>query len=198
MQMLLLKENYSVRNIPLTLAQDITLQYHYAHGGSNTRVYTHGLFLKSNESNCLGITWWIPPTRSCATCTYPENWQGVLSLSRLVIIPGVPFNACTFLLSKSVKMIDRNRWPCLVTYADTWQGHTGAIYKAANWRYVGMTKPEPIFTKDGIMRARKAGPFTRTRAQMESLGYKLIGYYPKHKFILVNNRKCTSRSITLF
>jgi len=80
-------------------------------------------------------------------------------------------------------MIDRIRWPCLVTYADEWQGHTGSIYKAANWCEVGRTAPEATFVKDGRMIARKAGPRTRTRQEMESLSAEMIGRFAKRKFV---------------
>ena len=179
------KENWEARVVSLQTAQRITRDYHYARGGSNTRVYTHGLFHAGDffEEQCQGITWWIPPTKSAALATYPQNWQGVLSLTRMVILPGVPKNACSFLLSRSMRFIDRDRWPCLVTYADEWQGHSGTIYKATNWTYVGMTKPQATWVKDGRMISRKAGPKTRTKAQMEALGCSILGKYRKHKYV---------------
>jgi hypothetical protein len=66
----------------------------------------------------------------------------VLCLSRLAILPDVPANACSFLLARSRRLIDDKAWPCLVTYADEWRGHTGAIYRADNWQYEGLTRPE--------------------------------------------------------
>ena len=108
-----------------------------------------------------------------------------MSLSRLVIVPDAPKNACSFLISRSIKLIDRKRWKCLVTYADEWQGHTGGIYKATNWVYVGKTKPEYVYVKNGRMVSRKAGPKTRTQAEMIDLGYKRYGPYSKHKFVLI-------------
>lgn len=39
-------------------------------------------------------------------------------------------------------MIPASDWPCLVTYADEWQGHNGSIYRADNWDSVGTTKRE--------------------------------------------------------
>jgi hypothetical protein len=179
------KEDYIVTDIPLRLAQEITRQYHYAHGGSNTAVYTHGLFLKDNILVCLGIAWWLPPTKPCALNTYPKNWESVLSLSRLVVVPDIPKNACTYLLSQSRKMIDRKKWECLVTFADSWQGHNGTIYRADNWQYVGETKPSPVFIKNGRVVARKA-TISRTNAQMEALGAHLIGYFSKHKYVRYN------------
>lgn len=112
-----------------------------------------------------------------------------MSLSRLVIEPEVPTNAASFVLSKSQKLIRRDlRWDLLVTYADDWQGHTGAIYKAAGWEYVGTTKPERIYVKDGRMVARKAGPNTRTHSQMLELGAECVTSSVKHKYRIVLRR----------
>lgn len=174
-----------VKDVLLKTAQDLVKEYHYAKGGSNTRVYCHGLFQINDENECKGVAWWIPPTKSSAEATFPENWKGVLSLSRLVIVPGVPKNACSFLLSRSIKMIDREKWPCLVTYADSWRGHSGGIYKATNWEYRGETKPQSVWVKDGIMMSRKAGPKTRTRSEMLALGAECLGTFKKHKFVLI-------------
>jgi hypothetical protein len=34
-------------------------------------------------------------------------------------------------------LIDRTRWPVLVTYSDIGQGHTGHVYKCSGWEKVG-------------------------------------------------------------
>lgn len=176
--------DYEVRTVPLAVCQALVTAHHYAKGGSNTATYRHGLFRVGSDA-CLGITWWLPPTKNAAKATFPLRWQGVLCLSRLVIVPDVPKNAATFLLSRSRKMIDRDAWPALVTYADTWQGHTGGIYKADNWDYIGQTKPERIYTINGRMVARKAGPKTRTHAEMIALGAVCLGSFAKHKFVRI-------------
>jgi len=169
----------------LSVAAELVRQYHYAAGAANTATYLHGLFRIGAfwETECMGVAWWIPPTKSAALATYPANWQSVLCLSRLVIAPGVPKNACTFLLARSRKLIDRSAWPCLVTYADDWQGHSGAIYRADNWHYVGKTKPERLYTLGGRMIARKAGPTTRRHDEMIALGAECLGSFAKHKYM---------------
>ena len=180
------KSEWEVRSAPLAVAQRLVVDHHYAKGGSNTGTYVHGLFRTDDLwSECVGVAWWIPPTRSAAEATFPGRWQGVLCLSRLVIAPGVPHNACSFLLARSRKLIDRERWPCLVTYADDWRGHTGAIYRADNWSYRGKTRPERTYQIDGRMVARKAGPHTRTHAEMLALGAELVGSFSKHKFVRI-------------
>jgi hypothetical protein len=176
------KTDWEVKTIELSVARTLIEQYHYAKGASNTATYRHGLFRK-DSIKCVGVAWWIPPTKTAAFATYPQYWQGVLALSRLVIAPGTPKNACSFLLARSMAHIDRDRWPCLVTYADEWQGHQGIIYRASNWTEVGKTKPEPTFVLNGRMIARKAGPKTRTRSEMEAMGAQMIGRYAKTKYI---------------
>ncbi len=179
------KGEWIVRAVNIDTARRLVEANHYAAGASNTATYLHGLFRSEDifDEQCQGVAWWIPPTRAAAEATYPTRWQGVLSLSRLVIVPDVPKNACTFLLARSRRLIDPATWPCFVTYADDWRGHTGAIYRADNWTYCGKTKPERTYCINGRMTARKAGGHTRTHAEMLSLGATLMGSFAKHKFM---------------
>lgn len=179
------KRDWWIQTVEFAVVQQFIRQYHYAKGGSNTATFRHGLFRKNDLGTVLGVAWWLPPTKSAAMATFPDgDWRTVLSLSRLAIHPSVPKNAASFLLKHSVREIVKDgRWRCLVTYADTWQGHQGTIYKAAGWTYVGKTKPEKTYVKDGVMIARKAGPRTRTHAEMLSLGAVTEGSFSKHKFV---------------
>lgn len=185
----LLKGEWEVRAVSMDVARELVQRYHYAKGASNTRTYLHGLFRRDAfwETECCGVAWWIPPTRDAAEATYPKNWQGVLALSRLVVAPDVPKNACTFLLARSVKLIPAEVWPCLITYADDWRGHTGIIYKASNWKYLGKTRPEATYTVKGVMTARKAGGHTRTKAEMLAMGAVNEGNHAKHKYVLIRD-----------
>jgi hypothetical protein len=160
--------------------------YHYAKGASNTSTYLHGLYRAKWlwYEEVAGIAWWIPPTRSAAEAWAGDAWRGVLSLSRLVVEPGIPKNACSFLLAHSARLIDPTRWHTLVTYADGWRGHDGAIYRAAGWEYAGLTNPEAVYTLNGRMTARKAGRRTRTHQQMLDMGCVFEGRFPKHRFCL--------------
>ena len=99
----------SLKNITMPAARQIRL------------AELHGLYRRGEwlGAPCYGVAWWIPPTRSAAAAWWLDPDE-VLVLSRLVIIPGTPKNAATFLLMRSVKMLDP-RWKCLLTYADTWQ-----------------------------------------------------------------------------
>jgi hypothetical protein len=178
------KTDWEVKNCLLKDAQMLVQEYHYAKGGSNTAVYTHGLY-RRNDDQLMGVVWWLPPTRVACESVNKENWKKVLSLTRMVMKPGTPKNACSFLLSQSVKLIKKDaRFVSLVTYADESQNHTGNVYRSANWIYVGKTGPYPRWVnKQGIQVAPKA-TVNRTKAQMEALGLIKTGSYYKHKYIL--------------
>lgn len=184
------KEEWVVKPISKSTARALVERYHYAKSATNTGVYTHGLFKKGEdffEEQCLGVAWWLPPTKNAAIATYPEGeWRKVLSLTRLVVADGVPKNACSFMLSKSIKLIDKSKWHCLVTYADTWQKHEGTIYKATNWQYCGLTRPSPVFVNEqGKMMGRKRGGRNITKAQLLADGFVSSGDHSKHKFRMV-------------
>jgi hypothetical protein len=185
------KEEWFVRDVDIAVAERMVRRHHYAAGAANTATYLHGLFRFDSffDEQCEGVAWWIPPTRSAAEATYPENWEGVLCLSRLVVLPDVPKNACSFLLARSRRLIDPERWPCLVTYADDWRGHLGTIYQADNWTYLGKTKPERTYQIGGKMTSRKAGGNTRTHKEMLALGAEMIGAFAKHKFVMIRKGK---------
>ena len=178
------KTDYEVVPVSLSTAQEMVREHHYAKGGSNTAVYTHGL-VHRESGNLVGVVWWLPPTRVAAESVNRESWQQVLALTRMVVAPGTTKNACSFLLSRSIKIIRQDgRFVSLVTYADESQGHTGSVYAAAGWDYVGRTGPYPRWlSSDGRQVAIKATK-SRTKAEMEGMGHKMVGRFYKHKYVL--------------
>lgn len=184
------KEDWIVLPISKQTVRDLVEKYHYAKSATNTGVYTHGLFKKgteNDEQNCVGVAWWLPPTKAAAIATYDGDWRKVLSLTRLVIAPNVPKNACSFLLSRSIKLIDTTKWECVVTYADTWQNHTGGIYKATNWEYCGLTPPSPVFVSSitGKMMGRKRGGRNIKKSELIEMGFNELGKFSKHKYRMI-------------
>ena len=176
---------WEVRSVPLKDARLLVVEYHYAKGGSNTACYVHGLYNKITGV-LHGIVWWLPPTRVACESVNRDEWKKVLSLTRMVMIPGTPKNACSFLLSRSVRLIKKEgRFVSLVTYADESQGHTGLVYKASNWTYVGLSAPSPRWI-DPVSGRQVAKKSTKTRSvsEMKALGYINQGSFRKHKYVL--------------
>lgn len=146
--------------------------WHYSHSAPNTG-QTFGLYLRATLplAPLMGTTLWLPPTRRAAEAVAGTDWRGVLSLSRLAVSPDAPRNAATFLLAASMRLLDRARWPVLLTYADTHQGHTGAIYKATGWELDAVTSAGSYFVRDGRQVGRKRGSRNIPVAQLRAEGY---------------------------
>lgn len=178
------RADWTVADVPLATARRMVERLHYAAGGANTAVAVHGLMRVGTPEIVRGVAWWMPPTRVAAESVAGDDWRTVLTLTRLVIEPDVPTNAASFLLGRSERLLRADgRWRWLLTYADERQGHTGAIYRAANWTYVGRTGPYPRWeAPDGSQVSHKA-TVSRTRAEMESLGHRMVGRAHVHKFV---------------
>lgn len=185
------RQEWEVRPAPLAAAQALVREHHYARGGANTAVFVHGLYCRALDylvgDFLCGVVWWLPPTRVACESVNREHWRRVLSLTRMVVRPEVPTNACSFLLARSVKAIKRDgRFVTLVTWADEGEGHLGGVYRAANWSYVGVNAGDERWVDPTTGRhvSRKSASRSRTVAEMEALGYVRTGRTRKHKYVL--------------
>jgi hypothetical protein len=174
---------YAVEPIPVSIGREIIANNHYAGGSSNTAVFMHGL-IRLEDRAIVGVAQWLPPTKNAAIATH-EDWRRVLALSRLVVLTEVPANAASFLIGRSIRIIRKSKaWSCLVTYADLRMGHTGAIYRATNWEYVGETPAYTNWIDDvGNLVSRQATK-SRPVAEMKALGCSKVKS-SKHKFRIV-------------
>lgn len=157
---------------------------HYAKGAPNTSVARHGLYSVLN-GELHGVALWLPPTKAAAYSVAGEDWRGVLCLSRLCVLEGRPQNSASFLLGRSMAALDRSRWHTLLTYADTAEGHTGAIYRATNWTCLGEVPGSDnwIHAATGERRGRKRGGRNYSATEMREMGFVKLPAKPKIKFI---------------
>ena len=110
--------------------RDLIQQFHYSKDYGGGAAERHVLVPASS--------WWAGPAWGAAIwhpAVYGMRRYGCLplQLSRLVLRPDAPRNAASFLLRRSMGLLNRAKWPVLLTYADSGQGHTGAIYRASGW-----------------------------------------------------------------
>lgn len=180
----IVKNDWEVKPIPYQEAKSFVEEHHYAHGGANTAVATFGLFYKSDSTTLHGISWWMPPAYGAAKALCGENHRSVLALSRFCLVEERPENAGSFLISKSIKMLDK-RWGMLLTYADEALHHNGGLYRASNWNYHGLTGRQPMYwdNEKHCMVSRKKGPKSFSKTEMLEMGYEFKGRFQKHRFI---------------
>jgi hypothetical protein len=144
--MTLQKSDWRVCDIPPLWARQIVQEHHYSQDYGASASYIHGL-LRAHDSpfsHISGAAIWLPAVYAIRRYDCLP-----LQLSRLVIEPGMPTNSASFLMAHSMRLIDRQRWPVLLTYADSGQGHTGAIYKATGWEYDGQGGGWNYYSPDG-------------------------------------------------
>lgn len=97
------------------------------------------LLMVHNEVPVGCIVYSAPP-READKRYKGKTWE----LSRLYILDSIPRNAETWLIGRSVRHIRRHFGgvSVLLSYADPSAGHSGTIYKAANWTSDGRTDDE--------------------------------------------------------
>ncbi len=88
----------------------------------------------------VGCVIYSAPPREADKRYGGKTWE----LARLYLLDEIPRNAESWLIAASVRWIKRHRREvaCLVSYADPSVGHSGVIYRAANWRADGRTDDE--------------------------------------------------------
>ena len=82
---------------------------------------------------------------------FSENNNDVIELRRLCCIDGTPKNAESFFISKSLKMLakDWNKNGIVVSYSDMEYGHSGVIYRAANFECLGKSNGAKVIFWNG-------------------------------------------------
>ena len=120
---------------PATRADVLSLfeTYHGYKSLSASMTYCFAVF---EDGKAIAAFAWQPPPPGAAKAVCPEAPQGVLSLSRMVAVDRA--NRRLKHISKPLRrqmshMIDRTRWPVLVTYSDEGQGHNGFVYECSGW-----------------------------------------------------------------
>ena len=138
----------------------------------------------------VGVCIYTRPASPSAGQTYhPAAPDKVLELRRLCLIDATPKNAESFFVSRTLKWLKRNTdWEYVISYADAEQGHTGVIYRASNFHFVGKTQPGKRLEVDGkpfhirtlSMLDRPYGVEINRRYKAGDAGIKIIETLPKY------------------
>ncbi len=125
---------YDLRVCSLAEVRALCEVHHGYAGAGGYATYAFGVY---EEGRMIAGYAWQPPAYGSAQSVCPEAPQGVLSLSRMVAVPRSEraLNHVSRPLRKMMtSLIDRGRWPVLVTYHDEGEGHTGHVYKCSGWK----------------------------------------------------------------
>lgn len=147
---------------------------HHAYAGiSRSTTY---LFAVEEPCGIVAAFAWQPPPPGAAKSVCAEAPHGVLALSRMVAVPKT--DRALRHISKPLRqqmrrMIDRTRWPVLVTYSDEGLGHTGHVYKCSGWQPTIRSQRPQFVDADGVRRSAYANGRSG-HAHLRSIGTATI------------------------
>lgn len=119
---------------------------------------------------------WQPPPPGAARAACPEAPHGVLSLSRMVAVnkPDRVLKHISKPLRRQMNhMIDRTRWPVLITYSDEGQGHNGFVYECSGWVAVTRSK-RPVYEDGAGARCSSYSNGKHGKRSLNRVGYTWV------------------------
>lgn len=148
-------KSFIVDQVPFKTIRDFIEKWHYSKTvkGLHCTLY-FGLF---SEGNLIGAMMYGKLAMPGVSKKYVENENELIELRRLCCIDKTPRNTESYFVGKTIKWIKRNtKIKKIISYADPHYGHQGIIYKASNFKYLGITSPGRfIVDKDGCRKHDK-------------------------------------------
>ena len=196
--------NYSVQQIEYKDTKHLILNVHYAKRMPSIS-FAYGLF---EEKEFVGLVSYGSPASPslCKGILGEEYRDQVIELNRLVLVNNKR-NEASYLVAQSLKLLPKPR--CIVSYADTHQGHAGCIYQASNFYFTGTTKARTDMAgKNGkhsrhhlgdrtnrVYRSAKhryvtfIGDKKQKKGYLKLLNYPIIKEYPKKGFVPIEKQE---------
>jgi hypothetical protein len=126
--------SYDLRPCTLAEVDALCARFHAYGGAGGAATYAFGVY---EDGRLVAAYAWQPPAPGAAKSVCPACPEGVLALSRMVAVPREERQLRHIskpLRRQMLRLIDRTRWPVLVTYSDEGCGHTGYVYKCSGWQ----------------------------------------------------------------
>ena len=130
-------KSINVMPIPSDYAVSFLNSHHYAGFGRGAKV-VHGAYV---DGKLIGVAKYSSLIRQEVATSDNFEPSESLELDRFCLDPYYhKKNTASFVLSKSVSLLKRqSQAKALYSFADPSRGHSGGIYRASNWAYLGET-----------------------------------------------------------
>lgn len=170
-------------------------KWHYSDYVNIQAKHTFCLFKTGNFGipEMIGVCIYTRPAGPSAGQSYwPQAPDKVLELRRLCLIDDTPKNAESFFVGWSIRWLKKNTdWQFILSYADEEQRHSGVIYRASNFKYLGKTSAGKTLEVDGkkfhirtlSMMDRPYGVEINRRYKEKDPNVKIIETLPKNIYI---------------
>lgn len=170
-------------------------KWHYSDYVNIQAKHTFCLFREGNFGipEMIGVCIYTRPAGPSAGQSYwPQAPDKVLELRRLCLVDDTPKNAESFFVGWTIRWLKKNTdWEYIISYADEEQGHSGVIYRASNFKYLGKTSPGRSLEVDGkkfhirtlSMLDRPYGVEINRRYKEKDPNVKIIELLPKNIYV---------------
>lgn len=164
---------YDLRPVTVGEVRGLCERYHGYGSCGASATYAFGVY--EDEEIVAGYLW-QPPPPGASRSVCPEQPAAVLALSRMVAVPRSErrLNHVSKPLRRQMRtLIDRGRWPVLVTYSDEGQGHTGHVYRCSGWEKTRRSRAVVYEDACGRRRSRYSGGMS-VAAKLHKIGHTYI------------------------
>jgi len=125
----------------------------------------YGVFFENRLLGC--ISYGVPNAMNIKGLFTKNDQFGWYEIKRLALSPDCPKNSESRVIGISKKMfIKQYHVKGIVTYADSGVGHTGIIYRASGFTYIGLTAPKTDLFING-KKVGKKGQYHRGKKEEE-------------------------------
>jgi hypothetical protein len=131
-------KDFIVKPSNLRVTRDFIEKWHYSKNVNGLRIsQIFGLF---HEKNLIGAMIYGALGMANNWKKFVEAESKVVELKRLCCIDKTPKNTESYFIGKTLRWMKQNSdYDLVVSYADTYYGHEGTIYKASNFKHMGLT-----------------------------------------------------------
>ena len=194
--------DFTVENVNRKSVVSFIEKHHYSHNVNGIQSYYHfGLFREGNFGlpTMIGAMLYAIPSMPATAAKYnPINPSKCMELRRLVCVDDTPTNTESYFIGQTFRWLKQNTdIEVIISFADQHYGHSGVIYKATNFEYLGETAPARVLMVDGKEYHSRAlnqhrRPYGRELKRRYDEGDENIFFIsrkPKHIYVYYLTRK---------
>ena len=162
-----MRPSYVLRRCERHEIMELIERYHPYGGASAAFTYVFAVW---EGGRPVAAYCWMPPPFGASKSVCKEAPQGVLALSRMVAVPRDEreLNHVSKPLRRQMRvMIDRDRWPVLITYSDESLGHTGHVYKCSGWKKTVRSPMKYYLNEEGVRVSKYTNGKSRDTSDLE-------------------------------
>jgi hypothetical protein len=106
--------------------------------------------LLDKENNMIGAMIYGKIAMANVWKKYAESEKDLIELKRLCCIDDTPKNTESYFIGNTLRWLKKNtKIKRVISYADTTYSHEGTIYKATNFKHMGMTNKGKVIMFEG-------------------------------------------------